>query len=91
MEGEITKQKVGCQWLPVQEWALRLRTRGISALFIHHSGRGCLQRVTSRREDVPDTMINLKQAGDYKPDEGARFKVHFEKLRGIYGDDVKPF
>jgi hypothetical protein len=60
-------------------------------LFIHHEGKAGLQRGTSRREDVLDTTIKLKRPGDYRPDEGARFEVHFEKSRGIYGDDVKPF
>lgn len=78
-------------WLPVQEWALRLRAKGISILFIHHSGKGGLQRGTSRREDVLDTVINLRHSGDYRPDDGACFEVHFEKARGIFGDDVKPF
>jgi putative DNA primase/helicase len=78
-------------WLPVQEWALRLRARGLSVLFIHHAGKGGQQRGTSRREDVLDTVINLKHSGDYRPDQGACFEVHFEKARGIYGDDVKPF
>ena len=78
-------------WLPVQEWALKLRTRGISVLFVHHAGKAGLQRGTSRREDVLDTVISLKRPADYRPDEGARFEVHFEKSRGIYGDDVKPF
>lgn len=78
-------------WLPVQEWALTLRTRGISVLFVHHAGKAGLQRGTSRREDVLDTVISLKRPADYRPDEGARFEVHFEKSRGIYGDDVKPF
>jgi len=78
-------------WLPVQEWALRLRTRDLSVLFIHHAGKGGAQRGTSRREDILDTVINLKHAGDYNPDQGACFEVHFEKARGIYGDEVKPF
>lgn len=78
-------------WLPVQEWALRLRTRGISVLFVHHSNKSGLQRGTSRREDVLDVVIGLRRPVDYRPDEGAKFEVHFEKSRGIYGDDVKPF
>lgn len=78
-------------WLPVQEWALRLRSRGISVVFIHHAGKDGNQRGTSRREDILDTVINLSRPGDYSPEEGARFEVHFKKSRGIYGDDVKPF
>jgi len=78
-------------WLPVQEWGLRLRSKHISVLFIHHAGKGGLQRGTSRREDVLDAIIALKRPQDYHPDEGARFEVHFEKARNIHGDDVKPF
>jgi hypothetical protein len=84
------RENEGESWLPVQDWALRLRARGISVLFVHHAGKGGAQRGTSRREDVLDTVIQLKRPGDYKPDEGARFEVHFEKSRGIYGDSVKP-
>ena len=85
------KENEAESWLPVQEWALKLRTRGISVLFVHHAGKAGLQRGTSRREDVLDTVISLRRPADYRPDEGARFEVHFEKSRGIYGDDVKPF
>ncbi|MBI5664821.1 MAG: AAA family ATPase [Nitrospirae bacterium] len=85
------KENEGESWLPVQEWALRLRSKGISILFIHHAGKAGLQRGTSRREDVLDTVINLRRPADYHPSEGAKFEIHFEKARGLYGDDVKPF
>ena len=85
------KENEGESWLPVQEWALRLRSRGKTVLFIHHSGKGGQQRGTSRREDVLDTVIALKKPVDYKQQDGACFEVHFEKNRGLYGDDVKPF
>lgn len=78
-------------WLPVQEWGLQQRAKGRSVLFIHHSGKGGQQRGTSRREDVLDTVIALRHPGDYSPEQGATFEVHFEKARGIYGDDTKPF
>ena len=42
-------------------------------------------------QDVLDTVINLKRPSGYRPEEGAVFEVHFEKARGIYGDDVAPF
>lgn len=78
-------------WLPVQEWALMLRSRGVSTEFIHHAGKGGNQRGTSRREDVLDTVISLRHPTDYNAQEGARFEIHFEKARGIHGEDVKPF
>lgn len=85
------RENEGESWLPVQEWALKQRSKGLSVLFIHHAGKGGTQRGTSRREDVLDTVINLKRPADYRQEEGARFEVHFEKARGIHGDDVKPF
>ena len=77
-------------WIPIQEWALRQRASGRSVLFIHHSGKGGMQRGTSSREDVLDTVINLRKPSDYEPSQGARFEVHFEKSRGFHGDDAAP-
>ncbi len=78
-------------WLPIQGWALRLRSQGKSVLFVHHAGKGGQQRGTSRREDVLDLVIELKQPEDYSADQGARFEVHFVKARHLTGLDAKPF
>jgi putative DNA primase/helicase len=77
-------------WLPVQDWALGHRRAGRSVLFIHHAGKGGLQRGTSRREDVLDTVIALRRPADYIADQGARFEIVIEKGRGIHGDDARP-
>jgi putative DNA primase/helicase len=58
---------------------------------VHHAGKGGAQRGTSRREDVLDTVIALRHPAQYKQEHGAVFEVHFEKNRGLYGDEVKPF
>jgi putative DNA primase/helicase len=78
-------------WGPIQEWLLRLRRRNISVLIVHHAGKGGQQRGTSRREDVLDTSISLRRPADYAPTEGAKFEVHYEKIRGVYGEAAKPF
>lgn len=78
-------------WLPIQEWLLKLRRRGLSVLFIHHAGKSGIQRGTSRREDVLDAVIALKHPASYKHEEGAKFIVKNEKPRGITGKDVEPF
>ena len=78
-------------WLPIQEYALKLRRRGIAIIFIHHDGKSGQQRGTSRREDILDTVIHLIRPSDYDGTEGARFEVHFTKTRGLYGDAVNPF
>lgn len=78
-------------WLPVQQWSLRMRTEGRSILFIHHSGKGSTQRGTSKREDLMDIVIALRRPSGSSPTDGAIFEVHFEKNRGIHGDDVESF
>jgi putative DNA primase/helicase len=85
------KENEGDSWVPIQEWALDLRRRGISVLFVHHAGKGGAQRGTSKREDVLDTVIVLRHPDDYSPPDGARFEVHLEKARGVQGDQAKPF
>ena len=77
-------------WLSVQEWTLRLRSRGKSVLFIHHAGKGGAQRGTSKREDVLDTVILLKRPSNYAQSEGCSVQVHYEKARGLTGLDVEP-
>ena len=78
-------------WLPVQTWALGQRRAGRTVLFLHHAGKGGAQRGTSRREDVLDTVIALREPADYQQAEGARFAVHFEKARGFHGRAAEPF
>ena len=78
-------------WLPVQGWLLELRRRGLSALMVHHQGKGGDQRGTSAKEDVLDTVIRLARPSDYHSEQGARFEVHLTKARGVYGADAKSF
>ena len=85
------KENEGDSWQPVQTWALGLRSRGLSVLFMHHSSKTGGQRGTSRREDVLDTVINLRRPPDYNPELGAVFEVHYEKSRGVHGKDAAPF
>jgi hypothetical protein len=77
-------------WLSVAEWGLRMRASGRSVLFVHHAGKGGQQRGTSKREDLLDASILLKRPSDYTPDQGARFEVHFEKARALFGQEVEP-
>jgi hypothetical protein len=78
-------------WLPVQDWALSLRKQGISILFLHHDGKSGTQRGTSRREDVLDTVLALRNPSDYKSEDGLRVEIYFEKCRSLIGSAVKPF
>ncbi|HUX80290.1 MAG TPA: AAA family ATPase, partial [Alphaproteobacteria bacterium] len=85
------RENEGESWIPLQEWFLTLRRRGISVLLIHHSNKTGGQRGTSRKEDLLDTVITLRKPESYDPREGARFEVHYEKARGFYGHEAIPF
>jgi putative DNA primase/helicase len=74
-------------WVPMQSWLIGLRRKGIAVLLVHHAGTNGRQRGTSRREDALDTVIALRRREDYSPEQGARFEVHFEKLRNRVESD----
>ena len=78
-------------WEPVAQWAIRERSKGRTMIFIHHAGKGGGQRGTSKREDLLDVVIKLQRPADYRSQDGARFEVHFEKARSLFGNDVMPF
>jgi putative DNA primase/helicase len=85
-------ERAGDAWVTMQNWLLRLRRQGVAVLLVHHAGTNGRQRGTSRREDALDTVIALRRPEDYFPEQGARFEVHFEKLRNrVDGDGAIPF
>lgn len=47
-------------WLPIQEWLISLRKKNIAVLLIHHSGKRGGQRGISKREDILDLVISLR-------------------------------
>jgi putative DNA primase/helicase len=78
-------------WLPMQNWLLKLRRRGVAVLIVHHAGVNGRQRGTSRREDALDTVIALRRPTDFSPAQGARFEVHIEKARTFVGEGAAAF
>ncbi|HEV2380860.1 MAG TPA: AAA family ATPase [Terriglobia bacterium] len=79
-------------WLPLQEWGLSLRRAGKSVLFLHHAGhQGKNQRGTSKREDLLDTIIALRNPPDYDPTDGLSVEVHLEEGRDLFGRKAKSF
>lgn len=78
-------------WQEIQDWLLDLRRKGKSIVIVHHAGKSGQQRGTSKREDVADTVICLKNPEGYSPEEGACFEVHFQKTRHFSGVDAAAF
>jgi putative DNA primase/helicase len=63
-----------------------------SVLFVHHGGKDGAQRGMSHREDLLlDTVITLRRPGGNTAAQKGCFEVYFEKTRGIYGNETKPF
>ncbi len=63
---------------------------GRAMLLVHHANKEGGQRGTNRREDVLDLVMALKHPTDYQARDGARFEIHFEKARGLFGDAADP-
>jgi putative DNA primase/helicase len=76
-------------WLPIADWILSLRRRGITVVMVHHAGKGGQQRGTSKREDLLDVVIGLSRPKDYEPTQGAVFVSEFTKSRGLTGEAVE--
>lgn len=76
-------------WLPVADWILALRRRGVAVILIHHAGKGGQQRGTSKREDLLDVVIGLSRPKDYDPSQGAVFVAEFTKARNLTGTDAE--
>lgn len=76
-------------WLPIADWALGLRRRGIAVLLVHHAGKSGDQRGTSKREDLLDVVIKLERPKDYSPEDGARFELTFTKARHLRGQEAE--
>ena len=87
----VGKENESESWLPIQDWLLSLRRRGIAVIVIHHANKSGGQRGTSSREDVMDTVIALRPPKEHTAQDGATFEVHIEKSRGVAGDALEPF
>jgi putative DNA primase/helicase len=77
-------------WDELQRFLMIQRRHGRAMLMVHHANKQGLQRGTSRREDVLDLVMALRRPLDYEPEHGARFEIHFEKARGLYGEAAEP-
>ena len=84
-------EKPAESWQPMHHWMMRLRTRNIAVIFVHHAGKTGDQRGTSRRKDQLDTVIKLTSGSRTSSRDGCSMKIEFEKNRGFYGRDAESF
>ena len=77
-------------WSSLQRFLILQRRLGRAMLLVHHANKKGFQRGTNRREDVLDLVMAMRRADDYAARDGARFEIHFEKARRLYGHAVDP-
>jgi hypothetical protein len=77
-------------WNELQRFLMVQRRSGRAMLLVHHANKKGEQRGTNRREDVLDLVLAIRRPADYQPAEGARFQLHFEKTRDLYGEAINP-
>lgn len=76
--------------------SMRLRSEGRAVILLHHEGKGGSPRGSSKREDVLDTIIKIKELkdDDLDDDDAARIKTRFEisypKHRDFFGKEAEP-
>jgi putative DNA primase/helicase len=77
-------------WAPLQDWMLHHRFRGRTFIIIHHEGRSKQPRGTSKREDIMDTIIRLKELERDEVLDKSTYELTFTKTREFYGADKAP-
>ena len=71
----------------LRDWLLRLKTRHVASLIVHHTGKNGTQRGISDIEDPLDIVMHLKRSDDWKVADGTQFEFHFEKTRCVDPSD----
>jgi hypothetical protein len=77
-------------WRQVQRFLLIMRRVRTAVLVVHHANKEGRQRGTSRHEDIVDLVMAIRRPADYRNGDGARFELHFEKARSLYGSAIDP-
>jgi len=90
------QEKDGVEWISFMSWLVKLRARGYTVIFFHHSTKeGSTSSGSNMKERAVDIEIKLE-----RPDKeeflegynGAQFKVSFPKWREFNNSDyAKPF
>ena len=64
--------------------------QAVAYCFVHHAGKGGNQRGTSKREDVIDTVINLKRPVITSPHTEQVLKFILKRHVALGGEDTEP-
>lgn len=79
----------GSDWEAASIWFLKLRREGHAVVLFHHDGKNKTQRGTSKREDILNWVLHLREPHDYDSSKGLKCEAHFEKTRRLF--ESQPF
>ena len=77
-------------WAPIQDWMLDHRFNERTFILLHHEGRSGHSRGTTKREDVLDTVMRLKQRRDEVQGQESVFELSYPKDREFFGSNSEP-
>jgi putative DNA primase/helicase len=77
-------------WAPIQDWVLQHRFRGRTFIIVHHEGRSKQPRGTSKREDIMDTIVRIKELERDEDGDKSTYELSFTKSREFYGAAKAP-
>jgi putative DNA primase/helicase len=77
------------RWSELQRFLMELRRLGLAVLMVHHANKKGLQRGSSRREDMLDLVMAMRRPEGWRPSDGTRFEIHFEKARSLHGAAIE--
>ena len=78
------------RWSELQRFLMALRKQGLAVLMVHHANKKGLQRGSSRREDLLDLVMAMRRPQGWRPADGTRFEIHFEKARSLHTSAIEP-
>ena len=82
-------------WNVIQEWLITLRKKGVAVIIVHHAGKSGNQRGISKREDILDLVINLRNKTSSNNEEevslNGKCQVVFEKNRNLSKKQISNF
>jgi RecA-family ATPase len=84
------------EWKIIQDWIVKLRSKGITIIIVHHAGKEKNgYRGTSRMLDAADTAISLQDLNseslECEISNVRKFKIDYQKHRNFNGKDALSF
>lgn len=78
------------QWERIQPWLAELRSKGLTVIVVHHTGKSGSQLGTSTKEVILDAVIGLRYPASRASVNGVAFELHYEKTRDFKPSDTPP-